>query len=74
MPFLLRQRDRELVLVLFLWRKVAARFSILSSVVALALAIGAVASGVVLPTLLRAAGLSFIFPDFVLIKPFADVS
>ena len=59
-------RNRELVLVHFLWRKVATQFSILlnTKVFPQALAIGAVS----------AASLSFIHPDIVSIKRFVAMS
>ncbi|KAF3583265.1 hypothetical protein F2Q69_00028398 [Brassica cretica] len=57
-----RMRNRELVLVLFSWRKVTTRFSILLSTTALA--IGAVS----------AANLSFIFPDIVSFKCFVAMN
>ncbi|KAF3607024.1 hypothetical protein DY000_02047442 [Brassica cretica] len=57
-----RMRNRELVLVLFSWRKVTTRFSILLSTTALA--IGAVS----------AANLTFIFPDIFSIKCFVAMN
>ena len=71
-----RERNRELVSLLFMWRKIATRFSIFSRIVAFPkeLAIGAVATGVVLPALLRTAIFSLVFPDIVLKKCFAAMS